>query len=88
MTNTSNNIPLLHASIRTKSDIVYEGRCNSVTSHNPRGAFDVLPMHTNFITLIDSYVTVNLGLGDEKKFELEHGIMYVMSNSVNIYLGV
>lgn len=88
MSSISNNIPLLRASVRTKSDIVYEGKCNSITSHNSRGTFNVLPMHTNFITLIDSYVTVDLGLSDEKKFDLDRGIMYVMSNSVNIYLGV
>lgn len=79
---------ILSVSIRSRETILFEGQCVSVTSFNLRGRFDILPLHSNFITLISKYVILDVGKESEKKFDLEKGVLYVMSNKVNIYVGI
>lgn len=78
----------ISATIKTKEKTLFEGAVKTVTSKNERGVFDVLPFHTNFITLIKNYVVFNTGTKDEQKYEIEKGVLYVMSNEVNIYVGI
>ena len=82
------NSALISATIKSKEKTLYEGIVKTVTSKNERGVFDVLPFHTNFITLIKDYVVFNKGQKDEQKFDMEKGILYVMSNEVNVYVGI
>ena len=82
------NNALINATIRSKESILYEDTVKSVTSKNERGVFDVLPFHTNFISLIKDYVVFNKGLKDEQKFNMKKGVLYVMSNEVNVYVGI
>ena len=79
---------LLSATIKSKEKVLFEGAVKTVTSKNERGVFDILPFHTNFITLIKDYVVFNKGQDDEKKFDMEKGVLYVMSNEVNVYVGI
>lgn len=67
---------------------VFEGDVRTLTSINQRGIFDILPLHTNFITLISDYVIVDKGLPSEKRFNMKKGILYVLSNKVSVYEGI
>jgi len=82
------NKALISATIKSKKKTLFEGTVESVTSKNERGIFDVLPFHTNFITLVKDYVVFNKGQKDEQKFDMEKGVLYVMSNEVNVYVGI
>ncbi|MFC1700406.1 hypothetical protein ACFLZ4_02110 [Patescibacteria group bacterium] len=78
----------INATIKTKEETLFEGAVKTVSSINERGTFDVLPFHTNFITLIRDYVVFNSGTDNEQKFEMEKGVLYVMNNEVNVYVGI
>ncbi len=82
------NTPLLSVSVRTREKVLFDGLARSVTSFNLRGRFDILPFHTNFITLISKYVIINTDNGEVRQFDLDKGILYVMSNKVNVYVGI
>lgn len=87
-----NNIPDSQLKLRLtlKSPIknVFEGDVHTLSSINKRGIFDILPLHTNFITLISDYVIVDKGLPSEKRFNMKKGILYVLSNKVSVYEGI
>ncbi len=83
-----NKTQILTVSVRTREKVLFEGSANTVTSFNHRGKFDVLPEHTNFITLISRYVIIDQGTDTESQLDLEKGILYVMSNHVNVYVGI
>jgi len=88
MTNNDVTLDILHVNIKTKDKNLFTGIVSTVTSRNERGIFDVLPFHANFITLISEYIILNRGLATEEKFEIDKGILYVLSNKVDIYVGI
>lgn len=78
----------IHVTVKSKEKILYDGVAHTVTSKNERGVFDILPLHTNFITLISEIIIIDKGLATEQKFEIEKGVLYVVSNKVDIYVGI
>ena len=73
--------------IRSKSKTYFEGKCQTLTSQNEVGEFDVLPRHANFVTLIKDNIIINKGKEDEQKFDVTSGIINVENNKVDVYLG-
>jgi F0F1-type ATP synthase epsilon subunit len=53
---------------------------------NDNGVFDILPMHANFISLINSYILLNKGTRDEKKYVINKGVLRVKENNVDGFL--
>lgn len=45
---------VLTVAVNSPEKVIWEGRALSVTSTNSKGAFDVLPHHANFITIIEN----------------------------------
>ncbi|HAI63053.1 MAG: ATP synthase epsilon chain [candidate division WWE3 bacterium GW2011_GWF2_41_45] len=82
------NILLLLVSVKTKEKVLFEGTAETVTSFNLRGRFDILPHHANFITLVSKYVIIDTGKETERKFDIDKGILYAMSNRVSVYVGI
>jgi len=71
--------------IRKRSGLVYRGYVKTITSQNEKGVFDVLPAHTNFITLIESFVQITLSSGEKKEFNIDTALMKVENNQVEIF---
>lgn len=79
---------VLNVSIRSKKEKIYEGIAKSVSSQNDMGFFDILPMHTNYVTLVSDFVIVDKGLATEKYVKLDKGIITVVSDIVKVYVGI
>ena len=75
-------------SIKNKKEQLYLGDASSLTSKNERGVFDILPFHVNFITLIFDFIVIDRNLASEKRYEMENGVLYTISNKVEIYIGL
>lgn len=80
--------PDLTVNIKSRKDALFGGAAYSITSMNELGFFDVLPFHTNFVTLIKDFIVVDKGLPTEKTIKLDKGILTVISNTVKIYVGI
>ncbi|MBN1162160.1 hypothetical protein JXA34_00250 [Patescibacteria group bacterium] len=74
--------------IKTRIKTMYEDTAATVTSVNEQGEFDVLPQHTNFITLIKDYVIIDKGRESEKKFDIDKGLLSAILDEVNVYIGL
>ncbi len=85
---TKSGNPTFKTLIMNTEKILYDGEANSVTSENDTAKFDILPGHTNFISIIKNYLILVTNTGETKKFELEQGIVMVYKNVVKIYLGI
>ena len=68
--------------------IGYRGVASAVSSINKIGKFDILPEHTNFISLIFDKLTIYLP--DKKKidYEFKRGVLEVSNNLVKVFLGL
>ncbi len=79
---------LLTVKIVTAVETLYEGSASSVSSLNDTGPFDILPLHTNFISLIKEQVVLRLPDGSKREFSLSDiGLLRNRSNNVTIFLG-
>lgn len=67
---------------------LYHGQGKAVTCFNDKGQFDILPYHANFITLIKEKVIVREENGTAKEFKIGQGVLRVVDNNVNIYVGL
>lgn len=69
-------------------EIYFEGKAKSISSKNRLGKFDILPRHTNFISLI--FESLTIVTPEEKKitYQFKRGVLEVSANKVNIFLGL
>ena len=82
--------PTLHVRIISPQQLILETDATSVSSKNAQGKFDVLPLHANFITMIEGNPIIVRPLSPvngqkELKFEFPFSIILNTNNTVNIY---
>jgi F0F1-type ATP synthase epsilon subunit len=75
----------LTISVKGTDAVLWEGEGDSVSSKNSEGPFDILPMHTNFISVVENApIVVRMGR-DKKEFSFPFSVIYAHSNTVFIY---
>lgn len=82
---TTNSFPLR---IITRDEVIYEGEVKSITSYNKVGTFDVLPIHANFISLLQNTVILNKLDGTTQTINLNDGVIRVVEGRAEIFLGI
>lgn len=76
----------LEVKIITPKEVVYQGQALAVSSQNSQGKFDILPLHTNFITYVEEYpVTILDTSKTPLVFNFSQAIIYCFQNQVAIY---
>lgn len=78
----------LKVTVLSVTDVVFEGEVVAISSINSRGPFDVLPLHSQFISLIEKEVTLHHESGEKTVYELVRGVMRVLRNEVKVFLGI
>jgi F-type H+-transporting ATPase subunit beta len=78
----------LYVIVRSKDGVLFSDDVFSVTSKNEKGVFDILPYHENFISLISDFIITDKNTSDERRFNIEKGILYMIENKINIYVGL
>ncbi|HWY78884.1 MAG TPA: hypothetical protein VNW29_00845 [Candidatus Sulfotelmatobacter sp.] len=76
----------IHLTVRNRTKILFDDNVRSISSKNDTGIFDILPEHTNFISLITSPLIVRKL--DRTKYEIHftNGIIKVKDNAVHCYI--
>ena len=64
------------------------GKATAVSSENKVGKFDILPEHTNFITLIFNKLTIHTLDKKKLEYKFSRGVLEVSENQVRIFLGI
>ena len=78
----------ISVTIYTLESIVYQGKVKAVTSLNEKGKFDILPLHSNFISVVKDYLVLNERQGTKKEFKFKRGVLRVVDNNLSIFLGL
>ncbi|OGG04368.1 hypothetical protein A2Z33_04295 [Candidatus Gottesmanbacteria bacterium RBG_16_52_11] len=75
----------LHVRINSPEKVIWEGEAEWVSSENTAVKFDILPMHSNFISVIEKKpIRVKSG-GKEESYSFDRSVIYAHKNSVLIY---
>jgi F0F1-type ATP synthase epsilon subunit len=82
------NKPPLFVTVQGREGRYFEGNAHSITSYNQKGKFDILPTHTNFITLIEKILQIRKRDGSLQEIPVDNGVLRVANNQVDIYLGI
>jgi F0F1-type ATP synthase epsilon subunit len=78
----------IHVRINSPEKIIWEGDAVSISSENANGPFDILEMHTNFISLVrDKEIRVTT-VDKVESFKFPVSVVYAHSNNVYIYTNI
>ena len=80
-------ISKIHVTIKNREKTVFDQDVTGVSSYNDVGLFDILPMHENFISLIQNKIILHDGTS-QKEFNIDQGVVRVKDNKVEIYIDV
>lgn len=69
--------------------VIFEGQATSISSQNSVGAFDILPQHANFITIVENQpISVIKSDNTQEDFHFDLAIIYTRNNQVNVYTDI
>ena len=78
------NTPVLTVSVKDPKNELFNRQALSITSANKKGKFDILPFHSNFISLIKDFVIVREENQKMITFPLDTGVLKVNNDKVTI----
>ncbi len=76
----------IHVMIRNRRQLLFDDDVKAVTSKNDTGIFDVLPEHSNFISVLKEAITLHKIDGTEEVIPLKNGVMKVKDSGVKCYI--
>ena len=79
---------LLTVRVNSPERVLWEGTAIWVSSKNTQGPFDILPFHTNFVTILENEkIRINTGT-QIKEYTFPRSVLYCHSNHVYIYTNI
>ena len=80
---------LLNVQIFSPKGVLWEGKAQAVSSVNSQGAFDLLPEHAHFISLVEKDpVTVVSETGNTQEFKFDTAVVRLFDDQVTIYVDI
>lgn len=78
----------LMVKVRSREGLLFDGRVYAISSTNDIGPFDVLPLHANFVSVIQNFLIITLVDGSKKHIQVDKGLIRVRENKADIFLGI
>lgn len=76
----------IHVMVRNRKQLLFDDDVKAVTSKNDTGIFDVLPEHSNFISVLKESITIHKLDGTELVIPLQNGLIKVKDSSIKCYI--
>lgn len=80
--------PPLHLSVKSREKLLFDADVVSITSYNDKGVFDILPLHANFITLVNQKLSIETQTGLKQEIYVDNAIMRVSENTIEVFVGI
>ncbi|MEP7166763.1 MAG: hypothetical protein ABI758_02170 [Candidatus Woesebacteria bacterium] len=84
----SDTSKVLHVFIRNRENVLFNEDVVSISSRNEKGIFDILPLHGNFISLVEQRLILQRPDGTKTEIQVSNGILRASENRVEVYIGV
>jgi hypothetical protein len=83
------NNPTMHVKVYSPFRNYFDDRAFSISAVNATGAFDILPRHHNFISLLNPCELIVRNIqSTEQKIRISGGLMHVKADQVIVFLDV
>lgn len=76
----------IHVTVRNRTQILFSDDVKSLTSKNDTGIFDILPEHSNFISLIGGSLIIGKMDGQKQEIPVRNGVIKVKDNAIYCYI--
>jgi len=76
----------IHVTVRNRTQILFNDDVKSLTSKNDTGLFDILPEHSNFISLIGGSIIIGKLNGQKQEIPVKNGVIKVKDNAIYCYI--
>lgn len=76
----------IHVMVRNRRQLLFDDTVKAVTSVNDTGVFDILPEHSNFISVLKEYIKLHKLDGTEQIIPLQNGVIKVKDSGVKCYI--
>jgi F0F1-type ATP synthase epsilon subunit len=87
--NNNNTDPYkIHLLVRNRDKIFFDEDVKAITSVNDTGLFDILPQHSNFISIIHDYIVIHKLEGTKQRININNGVLKVKDNLINCYINI
>ncbi len=80
--------PSMHVRVASPFKVFYDDEALSLSGVNARGAFDILPHHHNFISLLSECELLVKTQAGVTQVRISGGIMHVKADQVVVFLNV
>ncbi len=74
--------------VRDRNGIVFDGEVRAVSTYNSKGLFDILPVHSNFISVLRKKLVLHKLDGSKQEMNLDNGVVRSLLNKVIVYVGL
>ena len=78
---------MIHIVVHDRKGILYTGMALALSGTNQIGAFDVLPEHANFVSVVTDGLQIHEKDAVKEVF-FDRGILRVHENVVEVYVGI
>ncbi len=79
----------LNVTVSSPDEVIWKGnKVQSVSSENSVGPFDILPEHSNFVTLIKNKPVIVRAKEYKKTFSYKNSVILVRGANVEIYVDI
>lgn len=76
----------IHVMVRNRKQLLFDDDVKALTSKNDTGIFDVLPEHSNFISVLKESIKLHKMDGTEQVIPLQNGLIKVKDSGVKCYI--
>lgn len=73
--------------VETREKLQFRGNAWGITSLNDNGTFDILPGHSNFITLIKEYMVIHAN-AEDKRLTFTDGVLWITHDTIKVCLAI
>jgi len=71
-----------------RQGVIFEGQVTALTAVNDRGTFDILPMHSRFVSTFEGALTLHLPNSKSQILELQSGVIRVDQELAEVFDGI
>lgn len=79
---------LIHLRVRNRERVLIDEDIKALSAYNTKGIFDILPSHSNMISLIGNKIIIYDLHGKKKEVTLDKAVMRIANNKIDIYLDI
>ncbi len=73
--------------VRSRDKLFFDGEALGISGFDARGQFDVLPRHSNMVSVIREKIILYLKDGGVQEIPVSSGVMQVVGGKVRVFLG-